>query len=84
MAGTPLTRDEVIKAVSEVDDVVVAVLVGLGVTAEELAEARTWVESDEALVNSGKPFPSGRVGQVGELLSTIDAEASDPWRSGSL
>ena len=36
-----------------------------------------WVDSDEALVNSGKPLPSGRVGQVVELLSTIDAEASD-------
>ena len=63
---------------SEVDDAVVAGLVGMGVTAEELAEARTWVESDEALVNSGKPLPSGRVGQIVELLSTIDAEASDP------
>jgi hypothetical protein len=31
MAGTPLTRDEVIKAVSEVDDVVVAGLVGTSV-----------------------------------------------------
>jgi len=40
MAGTPLTRDEVIKAVGEVDDSVVAGLVGMGVTAEELAEAR--------------------------------------------
>jgi hypothetical protein len=77
MAGTPLTRDEVIKAVSEVDDVV-AGLVGIGVTAEELAEVRTGVESDETLVNSGKPLPSGRVGQVVELLSTIDAKASDP------
>jgi hypothetical protein len=43
MAGTPLTRVEVIKAVSEVDDVVVAGLVGMGVTAEELAESRAWV-----------------------------------------
>ena len=46
MAGTPLTRDEVIKAVGEVDDSVVAGLVGMGVTAEELAEARAWAEND--------------------------------------
>ena len=72
-----LTRLEVIKAVGEVDDSVVAGLVGMGVTAEELAEARAWAENDEALVNSGKPLPSGRAGQLVELLSTIDAEASD-------
>jgi hypothetical protein len=77
MAGTPLTRDDVVKVVGEVDDSVAAGLVRMGVTAEELAEARAWVDSDEALVNSGKPLPSGRVGQVVQLLSTIDAEASD-------
>ena len=54
MAAAPLTRDVVFKAVGEVDDRVVADLVATGVTAEELAEARAWVESDEALVNSGK------------------------------
>jgi len=63
--------------VDKVDDVVVAGLIGMGVTAEELADARAGVESDEALVNSGKPLPSGRAGQVVELLSAIDAEASD-------
>ena len=78
MTTTPLLRDAVIKAMGEVDDGVVAGLVGMGVTAEELAEARAWGESDEALVNSGKPLPSGRVGQVVALLSAIDAEASDP------
>jgi hypothetical protein len=78
MAGTPLTRDDVIKVVGEVDDSIVAGLVGMGVTSEELAEARAWAESDEALVNSGKPLPSGRLGQVVELLSTIDADPSDP------
>lgn len=77
MAGPSLTRDAVLKAVGEVDDSIVAGLVGMGVTSEELAEARAWVDSDEALVNSGKPLPSGRVAQVVELLSTIDAEASD-------
>ena len=77
MAGPSLTRDAVLKAVGEVDDSIVAGLVGMGVTSEELAEACAWVVSDEALVNSGKPLPSGRVGQVVELLSTIDAEASD-------
>jgi hypothetical protein len=78
MAAPPLTRDAVVKAVGEVDDRVVAGLAAMGVTVEELAEARAWVDSDEALVNSGKPLPSGRVGQVVELLSAIDAETSDP------
>jgi hypothetical protein len=46
MARTPLTRDAVVRALGEVDDSIVAGLVGMGVTAEELAEARTWVESE--------------------------------------
>ena len=36
---TNLTRDDVIKAVGEVDDVTVAEIIGTGATAEELAEA---------------------------------------------
>jgi hypothetical protein len=43
-AGTPLTH-EVIKAVGEVDDRVVADLVGKGVTAEELAHTRAWIDA---------------------------------------
>jgi hypothetical protein len=39
MVAAPLTRNAVIKAVGEVDDSVVAGLVGMGVTAEELAQA---------------------------------------------
>jgi hypothetical protein len=72
-----LTRDEIIKALGEFDDSVVADLVSMGVTAEELAQARAWVENNEVLVNSGKPLPSGRVGELVELLTTIEVEATD-------
>jgi hypothetical protein len=47
-------------------------------TAEKLTEARTWIENNEFLVNSGKPLPSGRLGQVVEILETLDAERADP------
>jgi hypothetical protein len=43
-AGTPLTRDEVIKVAGEVDESIAAGLVRMGATAEELAEARAWVD----------------------------------------
>src|SRR5262249_32656942 len=47
-----LTREDVIAALGPVDDVVVAQIVGMGATREELAEARAWVASDEPLINS--------------------------------
>ena len=39
---TRLTRDEIIKAVGQVDDVTIAEMIGTGATAEELAEAQAW------------------------------------------
>jgi len=72
-----LTREDVIAALGPVDDVVVAQIVGMGATREELAEARAWVASDEPLINSGKPLASGRVARLVEILGTIEEEEAD-------
>jgi hypothetical protein len=72
-----LTRDEVINALGEVDDIVVADIISMGATADELAEARAWIANNEALMNSGKPLPAGRIGQLVEILAGIEEE-SDP------
>ena len=72
-----LTRYEVINALGEVDDVVVADIISMGATADELAEARAWIANNEALMNSGKSLPSGRIGQLVEILESIEEE-SDP------
>jgi hypothetical protein len=73
---TRLTRDDVIKAIGEADDVAIAEIIGTGATAEELAEAQAWLANDEALINAGRPSPSGRVGELVEILSEL-AEGED-------
>jgi hypothetical protein len=71
---TRLTRDDVIKAIGEADDVAIAEIIGTGATAEELAEAQAWLANDEALINAGRPLPSGRVGELVEILSELAAD----------
>lgn len=67
-----LTRQEVIAAVGPVDDVVIAQIIGTGATPQELAEARAWMASDEALVNAGRRLPSGRVAEVLTVLERLE------------
>jgi hypothetical protein len=71
---TQLTRDDVIKAIGEVNDVAIAEIIGTGATAEELAEAQAWIANDEPLMNAGRPLPSGRVGELVEILEELEAE----------
>jgi hypothetical protein len=72
-----LTRDDVIKAVGEVDDVSIAEIIGTGATAEELAEAQAWIVNDEPLMNAGKPLPSGRVSELVEILTELEPDEDD-------
>jgi hypothetical protein len=69
-----INREQIINALGEVEDVTVAQIIALGVTAEELAEARAWLANDEPLMNSGKRIPTGRLGQLVDLLARIDEE----------
>jgi hypothetical protein len=74
---TRLTRDEIIKAVGAADDMTIAQIIGTGTTAEELAEAQAWIANDEALMNAGKPLPSGRVDELVEILSELEADEDE-------
>ena len=74
---TQLTRDDVIKAVGEIDDVAIAEIIGTGATSEELAEAHAWLANDEPLMNAGRPLPSGRVGELVEILEELEQDADD-------
>ncbi len=71
-----ITREDAIRAVGPVDDVTLAKIIGTGATAEELAEAQAWMVNDEPLINDGKPLPSGRVGELVDILSEL-ADAED-------
>ncbi|MDB5637575.1 MAG: hypothetical protein JWP51_2483 [Bradyrhizobium sp.] len=77
-----ITRDDVIKAVGPVDDVTIAQIIGTGATVDELAEAQAWMANDEPLMNAGKPLPSGRVGELIEILSELEPEEDDAEPAG--
>ena len=70
----PLTQEAVRKVIGPVDESLVADLVATGATQEELAEAYAWSVSDEALLNEGRALPSGRVGQLVDLLTSADED----------
>jgi hypothetical protein len=72
-----ITRDDAIKAVRGADDVAIAQIIGTGATVEELAEAQAWIENDEPLMNAGRPLPSGRVGELVEILTELEADEDD-------
>ena len=69
-----LNHDEIVRTIGPVDDVVIAAIIAMGATHDELAEARAWLANDEALINSGKAMASGRVGQLVRILARIEEE----------
>ncbi len=72
---TALTHDDVVAVLGPVEDTVIAEVLAMGASREELAEAHAWVVSDEALMNAGRPLPSGRVGRLIEILQTVEDES---------
>jgi hypothetical protein len=79
---TQLTREDVINAVGEIDDVSVAEIIGTGATAEELAEARAWTGNPDALLDQGKPLPGGRVHELIEILSELETDDDEDEVAG--
>jgi hypothetical protein len=69
-----LSPKDVKAAFGDLDDVTVAKIMASGATPQELAEARAWIISDDALMNAGKPLPAGQVGRLVELLNVRDQE----------
>ena len=69
-----LAHDDVVSVLGPVDETVVADIVATGVTPEELAEARAWVNADEAMIGEGRPLPSGRLAKLVELLQSDQDE----------
>ncbi len=75
-----VTRDDVIRAVGGADDVTIAQILATHATAEELAEAKAWIANDEPLMNAGRPLPSGRVGELIDIPTELDADEEDDVR----
>jgi hypothetical protein len=70
-----LTRDDIAVVLKPAEDTVVAQIIVTGANKEEPAEAYAWMQSDEALMNAGRPLPSGRVGQIIALLQAVEDDA---------
>jgi hypothetical protein len=74
MGKQRLTREDVISAFGRVDDSVVAQIIASGATLRDLAEARAWLDSNEPLMNDGRPLPGGAVARLVEILGRIEEE----------
>ncbi len=72
-----VTREDVVKAVGLIDDVAIAEIIATAPTLDELAEARAWLANDEPLMNAGRPLPSGRVGDLIEMLMELEADGEE-------
>jgi hypothetical protein len=79
---TRLTRDEIIKAVGQVDDVTIAEIIGTGATAEELAEAQAWAVNDDPLLNAGRKLPTGRIRELIDILAELAPDEEDGKEAG--
>jgi len=78
MPGSPITRDDILRVLGDTDETAIAEILATNATAEELVEARNWLDSDEALLNSGRPLPGGRVARLIDILSRADEEKLPP------
>jgi hypothetical protein len=74
---TSLTRKDIIATLGPLDDSVVAEILATGATLEELAQARAWLANDEALINSGKPLPTGRTADIIDILAAQEQEEEE-------
>ena len=74
---TRITRDDVTRAIGVADDVTIAQIIGTQATVEELAEAQAWLANDEPMMNAGRPLATGRVRQLVDILSELQADDED-------
>jgi hypothetical protein len=69
-----LTRDDVLSVIGPADETLVTEIIATKATTEELTHAWAWANNDEALINEGRPLPSGRTAELVELLTPPDDE----------
>lgn len=63
-----MQMEDIIAILGPADEALIADIIRSGATTEELAQAWAWVNADEALINDGRPLPSGRVAELVALL----------------
>jgi hypothetical protein len=78
-----ITRDDIIKAIGEVDDVTIANIIAIGATTDELAEAQAWMANDEPMMNAGRPLATGRVRELVDILAELEPDDDEEGRGAS-
>ena len=73
-----LSSKDITAILGPVDEVLMAEILRSGASREELAEAWAWAQNDEALINAGRPLPSGRVARLIALIAPPEEEDLPP------
>lgn len=72
-----MSSADVTAILGPVDEVLIAEIIATDATRDDLAQAWYWLNGDEALINDGRPLPSGKVAELAELLSADRDEPED-------
>ncbi len=72
-----LTREETRALIGPADDATISEIMDLGVDRAGLIEALAWIDNDEAMLNEGRPTPTGQVARAVELLRARDEELAE-------
>lgn len=75
-SSRPATAGEILAICGHIEDQAVLDIIATGATADEVLEAHTWLMADDRLGPELRRRPSGRVGQVCDVL-TADEEAEE-------
>lgn len=70
-----MTRRQMESVLGPIDETLAAQIVQTGVDEAGLLEAKTWIENDEALVNEGRPFPTGSIASAIAVLKEAGLNA---------
>ncbi|WP_196259176.1 hypothetical protein [Pelagibacterium limicola] len=80
-----MNRSEIEKLLGPVDNQLAAEIVRTDASPVELAQALSWLHSDEARVNEGAHMPTGVVAELVDLLEAVEDEdgGSTPLDDGT-
>jgi len=76
----PIAREDVREVLGSVEDIVVAEIIATGASREELTQAQAWLDTEEAMLNEGRPLPSGRVQELLSILQAVERDRQEPER----
>lgn len=67
-----MTARDITAIIGPADEDLLSEIMLTGATPEELAQAWAWVNSDDVLIDSGRPLPAGKVAELIDLLDDGD------------